>query len=111
MPVLRMRNAEDEVNHLGGAFLGLHQSFRGLGVDGTELGFSDAATGVFLWENTGPVGETVHNGGIELSQHEAKSFLELPIDDHMLIDAEEPMREVLKGLDGEVKGILPVIAV
>ena len=111
VPVLGVRDAEDEVDHLGRAALGLDQRLGWLGVDGAEVGLADAAGGVLLGEDTGAVGEAVDDGGVELAQHEAQGLLELVVDDHVLVGAEEAVGQVGEGLDLEVDAVLPVAAV
>lgn len=56
-------------------------------MDSSKVSLADAATGLFLGENTRAVGETVDNGRIKLAQHHTQGLFELIVDNHMLVDA------------------------
>ena len=64
MKVLGMLDAENEVDHLGRAVLGLLDRQRGLGVDGLDLGLGGGAAGR-LGKDAGAVGEGIAYRGIE----------------------------------------------
>lgn len=80
-------------------------------MDSSELSLADAPASALLWEDTGAVCKTVYDGRVELAQHDSQGFLELIVDHHVLVDAEETMRQLVKGLDGKVDCIFPVVSV
>jgi hypothetical protein len=99
MPMLNMRYSKDKVKHLGRALLRLHECLWGVWVNSAKLGLGNIGLGSALGEDTRAVCETVYDGRIELAQHEAQSFLELIVNDHMLVCSKETMRQVIKGAD------------
>ena len=85
MPMLNMRYSKDKVEHLGRALLRLDECLWRIRVDSTKLGLGDVGLGSALRKDSRTVCETVYDGRIELAQHEAQSFLELIVNDHVLV--------------------------
>lgn len=111
MPVLRVRDTKDEVNHLRRTLLRLDKRLGGLRVHGAEFGLGYAPTRVVLREDAGAVGEAVDDGRIELPKHESQRLFELVVYNHVLVGAKETMGQVGKGLDSEVDCVFPVRAI
>ena len=86
--MLSMRDTKDEIDHLGISPLRLDQCLGRMRMHSAELGVCNGLTSRFLGENTGAIGETIHDRGVELAEHHAQSFLELIVNDHMLVRAE-----------------------
>jgi hypothetical protein len=107
VPVLGMGDAEDEVDHLGGAVLGALHGERGLGVDGAQLLISrDAAAGFGLGEHARAVGESIADRGAELPGYRLEDFLKFRIEGDMLVDAEVG-GQIFERLDFGVGIVLP----
>lgn len=77
-------------------------------MDGTELCFGDRFRVGRLRKHAGPVGEAVHDGGLELADDGAKNLLELGVHHHVLVVAEKLMGEILEIVDSVRIRIFPL---
>jgi len=112
VPVLRVADAEDEVDDFGPAFLPFFHGTRRVGV-GREIFFCHAAAaglgggGFRLAEYPAAVGKGVADWGAELPQDLAQGLLEVLVDADVLVVAEEAVGELREGSDVVVRLILP----
>lgn len=110
VPVLRVADAEDEVDDFGPAFLPFFYGTRRVGV-GREIFCHAAAAGLGggfrLAEYPAAVGKGVADWGAELPQDLAQGLLEVLVDADVLVVAEEAVGELREGGDVVVRLILP----
>lgn len=91
MEMLGMLNPEYEVDHLWRTVLGLLYSQWCLRMDGFDFGVGRGTAGG-LREDAGTVGEGIPDRGTESPQQLTHDLLELPVYNHVLVDAEVGVR-------------------
>src|SRR5437763_328905 len=107
MPVLRMADAKDEVDHFGAAFLPFLYCFGRTWVRAHVGAGPSAAAGVHLPKDATPVSKGVRNGRPKLPQDLSKSFLEVLVDFDVRVGADDAVGHLRAGRDVGIRVIFP----